>query len=102
MRLSLNERLVKVLVLTLIGPSQKVMLDYFMELLYEHYGIIIDRKAYEHAIEEGIMHPLSDYSFMDQNRNAFTKLLKDCGFLRDLSDATCIVENPFDEEVISE
>lgn len=102
MRLSLNERLVKALVLTLIGPSQKVTLDYFMELLYDHFGIIVDRKAYERAIEEGVMSPLSDYTFMDQNRDAFTKLLKDCGFLRDLSDATCIVENPFDEEVIGE
>ena len=102
MRLSLNERLVKVLVLTLIGPGQKVTVDYFMELLYEHFGMIVDRNAYECAIEEGIMSPLSDYTFMDRNRDAFTKLLKECGFLRDLSDATCIVENPFDEEVISE
>ena len=102
MRLSLNERLVKVLVLTLIGPGQKVTADYFMELLYEHFGMIVDRNAYECAIEEGIMSPLSDYTFMDRNRDAFTKLLKECGFLRDLSDATCIVENPFDEEVISE
>ena len=73
-----------------------------MELLYEHFGMIVDRNAYERAIEEGIMSPLSDYTFMDRNRDAFTKLLKECGFLRDLSDATCIVENPFDEEVISE
>lgn len=102
MRLSLNERLVKALVSTLIGPGQKITLDYYMELLYDHFGIIVDRKAYERAIEEGVMSPLSDYTFMDQNRDAFTKLLKDCGFLRDLSDATCIVENPFDEEVIGE
>lgn len=102
MRLSLNERLVKALVLTLIGPGQKVTLDYFMELLYEHFGIIVDRKAYECAIEDGIMSSLSDYTFMDQNRDAFIKLLKECGFLRDLSDATCIVENPFEEEGISE
>ena len=31
MRLSLNERLVKSLVLTLIGPGQKVTLDYFIQ-----------------------------------------------------------------------
>ena len=101
MRLSLNERLIKAFVLTLVGPGQKVTLDYFMDLLYEHFGIIIDLRVYDHAIEEGVMSPLSDYTFMDRNRDAFTKLLKDCGFLRDLSDATCIVENPFEEEAIS-
>lgn len=47
MRLSLNERLVKSLVLTLIGPGQKVTLDYFMGLLYEHFGIIVDRRIYD-------------------------------------------------------
>lgn len=102
MRLSLNERLIKVLVLTLIGPRQKVTLDYFLELLYEHFGMIIDRSIYEKAVQEVVMSPLADYSFMDQNRDAFVTLLKDCGFLRDLSDATCIVENPFEEEVIGE
>jgi len=102
MRLSLNERLVKVLVLTLIGPRQKITLDYFLELLYEHFGMIIERRIYETAIKDGIMSPLADYSFMDLNRDAFVTLLKDCGYLRDLSDATCIVENPFDEEVIGE
>ena len=100
MRLSLNERLVKVLVLTLIGPRQKITLDYFLELLYRHYGMIIDRQIYEKAIKDKIMSPLADYTFMDVNREALVTLLKDCGYLRDLSDATCIVENPFDEEVI--
>ena len=90
------------LVLTLIGPRQKITLDYFLELLYEHFGMIIDRRIYETAIKDGIMSPLADYSFMDLNRDAFVTLLKDCGYLRDLSDATCIVENPFDEEVIGE
>lgn len=102
MRLSLNERLVKALVLTLIGPGQKITLDTFLDLLYEHFGMIVDRGTYERAVRDGTMRPLVDYTFMDQNRDAFVTLLKNCGFLRALSDATCIVENPFDEEVIRE
>lgn len=34
----------------------------------------------------------SDFEF---NKHAFQDLLKKCGFLRDLSDSTSIVENPF-------
>ena len=102
MRLSLNERLMKVLVLTLLKPGQKVTLDYFLERLYEHFGMVIDRGGYEQSIRDGSMTALADYSFLDDNREAFTNLLKNCGFLRDLSDATCIVENPFNEEVIDQ
>ena len=45
---------------------------------------------------DSIVH--SDLSFMDENKVAFSEKLKECGFLRDLSDATSIVENPYDKE----
>ena len=37
-------------------------------------------------------------SFLEENKIAFSQKLKECGFLRDLSDATAIVENPYESE----
>ena len=36
-----------------------------------------------------------DSSLLRENEEALKDMLKACGFLRDLSDATAIVENPF-------
>jgi len=35
---------------------------------------------------------------MEENERAFAQKLKECGFLRDLSDAISIVENPYERE----
>ena len=42
-----------------------------------------------------------DFSFLEANLDAFAQKLKDCGFLRDLSDATSIVENPYEREEVT-
>ncbi|TWT27254.1 hypothetical protein [Planomicrobium sp. CPCC 101110] len=92
MRFSLNEDLVKVLVLTLIAPGERLLFSTFLKKCYEHFKIIIGaREAAYHFHEKEITH-LVDF---DENEAAFQELLKDCGFLRNLSDATSIVENPF-------
>lgn len=38
---------------------------------------------------------VNDLSFLEVNEKEFSEMLKKCGFLRDLSDATAIVENPY-------
>ena len=100
MRLTLSERIVRFLVLSLLQPQQKVTLDVFLGLINEHFGMVIDRDMYEREAELGRVKPLGDLSFLDQNKESLSSLLKNCGFLRDISDATAIVENPYDPEVI--
>ena len=100
MRFTLNERILKFMVLSLIEPKKKVTFDRFLELLNEHFGIVVDRTIYFSHVKDGNLLPLADYSVLDKNKQAMLELLKNCGFLRNLSDATSIVENPFEMEVI--
>ncbi len=97
MRFSLNEDLVKFLVLAIIQPGKKVQLSTFLTKLWEHYGIII-------GVDEFIKYSNKkaspeDSVYFDINKSAFQSMLKKCGFLRDLSDATSIVENPFGGDI---
>lgn len=96
MRFTLSENMVKFLVLSIIKPKGKLTLDTFLDKLYEHYGIIIDGKHYEEEMEKNKSVYLEDLSMLYKNKVAFQQMLKDCGFLRDLSDSTSIVENPYD------
>jgi|GEM_PF-706497 len=100
MRMSLSEELLKFLVMSLIKPGKMLRIDSFLDKLYEHYRIIIDRNTYKKAINEGLLKDISDLSMFDANKKRFIEVLKECGFVRDLSDATSIVENPYDEELI--
>ncbi len=96
MRFTLSENMVKFLVLSTIKPKGKLTLDTFLDKLYEHYGIVIDSKHYEIEMEKNKNVYLEDLSMLYNNKIAFQQMLKDCGFLRDLSDSTSIVENPYD------
>lgn len=96
MRFTLSENMVKFLVLSLIKPKGKLTLDTFLDKLYEHYGIVIDSRHYEEEIRKNSNIYLEDLSMLYNNKMAFQQMLKDCGFLRDLSDSTSIVENPYD------
>lgn len=92
MRFSLNEKIVKLLVLSLVVPGERVLFSTFLEKCYDHFKIIIGpSEALKHFGNTLDM----DLSAFDENADRMQKLLKDCGFLRDLSDATSIVENPF-------
>lgn len=95
MRFTLQENILKFLVLSIIKPGEKLTLTTFIEKLYEHFGIIIGRNEYKRAMEENIVEAISDFSCFDENEEAMSEMLKLCGFLRDLSDATSIVENPY-------
>lgn len=90
MRMSLNEDLVKILVLTLIKPGERLLFTTFLQLCYEHYNIVIGSKEAEQHFEE-----ISFLNDFNENERIFLELLRNCGFLRNLSDATSIVENPF-------
>ena len=90
MRMTLNESLVKILVLTLIKPGERLLFTTFLQKSYEHFNIIIGPKEAQLHFED--ISYLNDFS---ENERAFLELLRTCGFLRNLSDATSIVENPF-------
>jgi len=92
MRFSLNENLIKLLVVTIIEPGERMLLTTFLSKCYEHYKMIIgpiEAKMHFHDQME------FDVSCFNENLEQFQQMLKDSGFLRDLSDATSIVENPF-------
>lgn len=95
MRFTLSEEIIKFLVLAIIPPKGMITLDKFVEELYEHFGMVIGPEQCKDLPSIG------DASFMSENLRAFAQKLKDCGFLRDLSDATSIVENPYDYEEVS-
>lgn len=96
-RFSLSEDLVKFLVLALIEPGQKVTIEGFMQLLFEHYGMIIGSKhMHQFCRETGIDE--SEAAYFNENEMAFKQFLTNCGFLRELSDATSIVFNPYEKE----
>ena len=98
MRFSLSEDVIKFLVLAIIPPKMMITLDEFIELLYVHYGMVIGPVQYRKEMEKGCVKQTGDLSFFEENKLAFSQKLKDCGFLRDLSDATAIVENPYESE----
>lgn len=98
MRFTLSEDIIKFLVLSIIPPKKMITLDEFIELLYQHFGMVIGSQQYKCEMERNHVKTVGDFSFLDENKKAFSQKLKDCGFLRDLSDATSIVENPYEQE----
>lgn len=96
-RFSLSEDLLKFLVMALIEPGDKILLSEFLRRLYEHFGMVIgpaELVVYQESNDEHMVAQV-DSSLLRENEEALKDMLKACGFLRDLSDATAIVENPF-------
>ena len=98
MRFTLSEEIIKFLVLSLIPAGTKVTFDKFLDMLYDHFEIVVSPEHYSRAVQDGKTDRLSNVSFLQTNKSDFAQRLKDCGFLRDLSDATSIVENPYERE----
>lgn len=96
-RFSLPEDCIRFLVTSLIAPQQKMTIDRFLEVLYEKYRIIIGPNQYKKMSNtvEDIDDTLAN-SF-EANVKAFQNFLKATGFLRELSDATSIVTNPYED-----
>ena len=101
MRFSLSEDIIKFLVLSIIPPQGMITLDEFIDQLYLHFGMVIGPQQYRKEMGTSAVKRIGELSFMEENERAFGQKLKDCGFLRDLSDATSIVENPYESEVES-
>ena len=94
-RFTLSEDVVKFLVLSLIPPRKKMTLKMFLEKLYDNYGFVIGPDEYKKAVcDKGSLEINLSNSFIE-NMDSFQAFLKATGFLRELSDATSIVVNPY-------
>ena len=93
-RFALPEDSIRFLVLALVKPGEKMTLDMFLSKLYDRYRIVIGPAEYKKMVKTG-NYSLAN-SFME-NKVAFQEFLKATGFLHELSDATSIVVNPYDE-----
>lgn len=94
-RFSLSEDIIRFLVLSLIAPEEKMTLNMFLEKLYDHYGMVIGPNEYRKSLEGDAAIDISLASSFAENETAFQNFLKETGFLRELSDATSIVTNPY-------
>ena len=95
MRLSINDPIIRFLVLSLVEPNTKQTLKTFLKKLYKHYGIVIGPEEYNQYINDNAINSNNDVSYLNYNLMEFQNLLRKNGFLRELSDATSIVENPY-------
>jgi len=64
--------------------------DSFLQKLYDHFGMVIGPEQYNSKTAESGMK-----GYLAENKDQFQEFLKSCGLLRDLSDATSIVVNPY-------
>lgn len=94
-RFSLSEDIIRFLVLALISPGEKMTLNMFLDKLYIHYGIVIGANEYKKYLKNNSELDSSLASSFIDNEQAFQNFLKETGFLKELSDATSIVVNPY-------
>lgn len=94
-RFSLSEDIIRFLVLSLVPSKKKMTLNMFLDKLYSHYRIVIGPEEYRKSIDNGYILEKSLSNSFAENVNAFQAVLKATGFLRELSDATSIVVNPY-------
>lgn len=91
-RFTMSESILKFLVTSLVEPNSKMTLDRFLEKVYLHFNIVIGKDEYIKTIRDNI---ISDIEILDKNKEDMQIMLKESGFLRELSDSTSIVENPY-------
>lgn len=91
-RFTLNEEILRYLVISLIKPDSKMTFDRFLDKLYINYGIVISN---EQLVKADKTYATRDMSFLETNKKDLQVMLKESGFLRELSDSTSIVENPY-------
>ena len=68
-------------------------MDTFLQKLYKNFGVIIGPKEYEEYLK--YKRDIEDASYLQYNLDDFQLLLRKNGFLKELSDATSIVINPY-------
>ncbi len=96
---TLNDKILRYLVLALVRPGQKCTLDHFRSALYAHYGIAISGDQLKKACRWSDLTPLEDA--ISPSAAWFEEMLRTAGFLIHLSDACSLVHNPFDGDVAS-
>ena len=94
-RFSLSEDVLRFLVLSLVAPGDKMTLKMFLEKLYHNYRIVIGPEEYRQSLENTNLDSSLANSF-SENVVAFQGFLRSTGFLKELSDATSIVVNPYE------
>lgn len=94
---TLNDKILRYLVLALIQPGQKCTLDSFKAALYAHYGIALSGDQLKQACRWSGLTPLEDA--ISPSAAWFEEMLRTAGFLIHLSDACSLVHNPFDGDV---
>ena len=94
-RFTLSEDVTTFLVLSMIHPGEKMTFNMFLKKLYDHFGLIIGPDEYKKSISNN--EGMSDLLCNDfvENSMAFQDYLESTGFLRELSDATSLVVNPY-------
>ena len=97
MRFTISDDLLKYFVLSMIEPDSSITLDSFLSKLYRYYGIVIREDEY---IRHFKMLDNSDVyaPCLSKNHEEFIIQLRQNGFLKELSDATAIVINPYERE----
>ena len=96
-RMTFSEEIVTFLVTALLKPSQKVTVDTFYKKLFEHFGIVIGNQYAKEYCKANNITQNYEIDFKE-NEHGFLRLLKNCGYLRELSDATAIVFNPYEKD----
>ena len=99
-RFTLSEDIIRFLVLALVPSGDKMTLKMFLEKLYQNYRIIIGPEEYRKSLGNLITDSSLANSF-DENVIAFQAFLRSTGFLKELSDATSIVVNPYEYIAVS-
>ena len=92
-RFVLDDRWVRYLVLSVIRPGRRRDLKDFLADIYRHTGIAIDGEPFRRACCWLGMGQLGGSEMGDGTW--FESMLRDGGFLHELSDAYSLVENPF-------
>jgi hypothetical protein len=91
---TLNDKILRYLVLALVRPGQKCTLDSFKSALYQHYGMAFAGEQLKQACRWTELAPLEDA--ISSSASWFEEMLRTAGFLVHLSDACSLVHNPFD------
>lgn len=96
-RFSLPEDCMRFLVIALIEPQKKMTVEMFLDKLYEKYRIVIGPNQFKHMNNLDTIADVALANSFHENVLAFQDFLKATGFLRELSDATSIVINPYEK-----
>ena len=92
-RFVLDDRWMRYLVLSIIGPGRRRNLQGFLQDVYRHTGIVIDGTEFDRACDWVGMGKLEGSEA--GKGEWFESMLREGGFLHELSDAYSLVENPF-------